>query len=271
MNKWLSTAFLVAPLVAAGYLFGMACERIGGAYQLILSPSTELLILLLWFLAAVGAIAVTAGLVAALLRPIWVAVVAFALSTLAICLGWQLTVGSGVLALAYLAAGAAYVAHVSSELSQRITFSARPVADGQGTLRLALILVACGTLYLSCAPQIRREAFSIPETYLDTLAGQMEKQIAAALPEGQRREAVQKFREEFRRMTDGLFERTIGRYERFMPLLLAASVFMTLVSIANLLAWVPSLALHIAFSLLAVLGITKVVTETREVERLVLA
>jgi len=98
-NKWLKFTFFTILLIGAGYFFGTICRQISQAYALILSPSGELLNLLLWLLIALGGLMVAAGLVAALLRPLWIGIVAIILSGLAMLLGWQVTVGSGVLIL----------------------------------------------------------------------------------------------------------------------------------------------------------------------------
>ena len=52
---------------------------------------------------------------------------------------------------------------------------------------------------------------------------------------------------------------------------IAASLFMSLVTIIRLLAWVPTAFLSIIFPLLAALGMTEVVSETQEVQRLVIS
>ena len=238
---------------------------------MIFSPSRELLDPLLWFLLALGAVAVTAGLVAALLRPVWIGIIAFALSGLTMLLGWQVTVGSGVLVLVYLLAASRYAVGVARELNQRIRFSVRPISEGQGMLLMALILVACGSLYLGYAAHIEQEGFSMPESYVEMFMEQMEKQIKAQAPAEERQEAVAEFREEFRLAVSEFFERTVKPYERFIPLAIAASLFMSLVTIIRLLAWVPTAFLSIIFPLLAALGMTEVVSETQEVQRLVIS
>ncbi|MCG2768460.1 MAG: hypothetical protein L6435_08775 [Anaerolineae bacterium] len=272
MSRWLKVAFFAVLLIGAGYFFGTICKQVGEAYQLVLSPSKELLNLLLWFLLAAGAMSVTAGLVASLLRPVGAAAIAFALSGLAMLLGWkvQVALSSGILMAAYLAAAFLYAGGVATELNERVRFSVRPISDGQGTLLMALILVACGSLYLGYAPHIEREGFSVPDFYIETFMQQMEKQIEARVPAEQRQEVVAGFREEFGRAIDGFFERTLKPYERFIPLFIAASLFMPLLTITRLLAWVPTLSLSLLFPLLKGLGVVSVVTETREVQRLVI-
>ena len=83
MNKWMKVALFTVPLVGAAYFFGALCGRFGTAYERILTPSTELLMLLLEFLLVSGVLLVCAGLVAVLLRPLWLAFAAFALSGVA--------------------------------------------------------------------------------------------------------------------------------------------------------------------------------------------
>jgi len=270
MSKWLKTAFLAALLMGAGYFFGTVCDQIGQAYELILFPSGKLLDLLLLFLLAMGAVIVTAGLVAALLRPVWVGIIAFGLSGSAMLLGWQVTLGSGILSLVYLLAASLYAVGVARELNQRIGFSVRPIGAGQGMLLMTLALVACSSLYFGYAAYIEREGFSLPESYIEMFMDQMEKQIKARVPAEEREEVVAEFRGEFRRTVDEFLESTVKPYERFIPLALAVSLLMPLVTITRLLAWVPTVILGVVFPLLTALGVTKVIRETREVQRLVI-
>jgi len=270
VSKWLKTAFLAGLLMGAAYYFGTICGQVGQAYELILSPSRELLSLLGRFLLAAGALAVTGGLVTALLRPVWVGIIAFVLSGATLLWGWEVTALSGILAAVYVVAGSLYAAGVARELEERISFSVRPIGEGQGTLLMALVLVACGSLYQGCAAQIEEEGFSIPESYIEMFMDQMEKQIEARLPEGEREQVLVEFRKEFPRAIDGFFERTVKPYERYIPLVLAAGVFMQLVTVTRLLGWVPTMVLSGVFPLLELLGVTEVTIETLDVERLVI-
>lgn len=270
MNKWLKVAVFGALLIGAGYFFGTICGQLGQTYKLILAPSGEILTPLFWFLLAWGAVMVTAGLVAALLRPVWVGLIAFALSALAMLLGWQVTMGSGILAFLYFLAAAVYARGVAGRLEERIKFSLRPLSEGQGTLLMALALVASGSLYLSYAAHIEREGFSIPGLFSEMVVGQMEKRIEAGVPAEARQEAVARLRGELSRAVDQSFAEAVKPYEGLIPIGLAAGSFVTLLTITRLLAWVPTLLLRIAFPLLRRLGVIQVVTETREVQRMTL-
>lgn len=97
----------------------------------------------------------------------------------------------------------------------------------------------------------------------------MEKQIVARVPIGGG-EVVVQFREEFQRSIDSFIDGTVKPYERYIPFALALSLFMPLVTITGLLTWVPALFLKVLFTLLTALGVVKTVTETREVQRLII-
>lgn len=269
MSKWVKATFFSVLLIGAGYYFGTICMQIDQVYKLILTPSMELLIQILWLLLSLSLVLVCAGLVAALIRPIWVGFIAFALSGLAVLFGWHISAITGILAFVYILAGVVYIRSVDGQLNQQIKFSVRPISQSQGILLTVLILVACGSLYLGYAEHIEREGFSIPESYIEILMELMEKQIVARVPIGGG-EVVIQFREEFQKMIDSFIEGTVKPYERYIPLAIALGLFMPLVTITGLLTWVPALLLKVLFALITALGVTKIVTETREVQRLII-
>ncbi|MBC8254271.1 MAG: hypothetical protein H8E35_09580, partial [Ardenticatenia bacterium] len=181
------------------------------------------------------------------------------------------TTVNGILVLVYVLAGSLYAVAVASALVQRIKFSVEPVTARQGTLPLAVILVACGSLYADAAAHVEREGFAIPRPLVEVFMQQMERQIEAQVPEQERQQVVTQFRQEFQRTLDEFYESTMKPYERFIPLAIAAGMFMSLVTISRLLVWVPALVLNFIFALLAALGITKTVAETRTVQRTVIS
>jgi len=332
MHKELKSAVFAVLLIAASYFFGGACERIGQGYELILFPSGEVLGLALRFFLAVGAVALTAGLVAALVRPLWACFIVFALSALAMLLGWELKASSGVLTAVYFIASLIYAQGIAGELDNLLSFSVGPMSQSQPVLLTTLIIVACGSLYFGYAAEIDREGFSIPPALVKMVMGRVEKEVSKLLPAAEGEEAIAKFREQFEGLLEqvekevgellpeavreatmaqfrGQLERalddmekeagkplqTVGReaviakfmdqfeeamkefveeairpYEQWIPRILAISLFTSLVTITRFLSWIPILALRVIFPLLTALGVTKVVTQTREVKRLTL-
>jgi hypothetical protein len=270
IGKWFKMLFFIILLIGTGYFFGTICKQIGQSYDLILFPSKELLILLLWLIIALFAIMVTSGLVAALVRPIWIGIIAFALSGLAMLVELQFTISNCILVLAYILILAFYYINVKKELNQRIKFSVRPISEGTAILSIVLIIVACGSLYFGYSAYINEEGFSIPEFYIEKLMEQMEKRIGEDLPASQRRSAVAKFREELDKLINNFTER-IKPYEKFIPIVISLGLFMPLVTITRLLSWIPAVILSIIFPLLKALRVTKIVSETKEVQRLIIS
>jgi MFS family permease len=245
-NKWLKFTFFAILLIGAGYFFGTICRQIGQAYDLILSPSGELLYLILWLLLSLGGLMVASGLVAALLRPLWIGIIAFILSGLAMLLGWrQVTIGNGILILGYLLVAFFYAFVVARELNERIRFSVRPISEGQNILLMVLILVICGSLYFGCVARIEKEGFSPPQFYIKMFMEQMEKQIEARVPAKERQEVITQFRKEFQRTVDEFFKSTVKPYEKYIPLAIIAVLFMPLVTVTRLLVWVPTLLMSL--------------------------
>lgn len=270
IGKWFKVSFFIILLIGTGYFFGTICKQIGQSYDLILSPSKELLILLLWFLLTLFAVLVSSGLVVALVRPIWTGVIAFALSGLAMLMGWDLTIGSCILVLIYILIAIFYTVSVAKEMTQRIKFSVSPISEGQAILTIALILLACGSLYFGYSEYIKEEGFSIPEFYIEKLMEQMEKRVGEELPPLQRRLAIAELREELNKMINNFTEQ-IKSYEKFIPIAISLGLFMPLVTITRLLSWIPAGILSIIFLLLKAIGITKIVSETKEVQHLIIS
>jgi len=261
-EKLLKMALFTALLIVASWFFGIWCGRFGQAYTLFFQPGREILELVLWLLLAIAVVAVTAGLVAALLRPLWVAMVAFALSALAMILGWQVGIGPAIWGLLYLLICLPYARGVTKELNERLRFSVEPVSRGLSLLFMALALVACGSLYLGYAAHIEKEGFTFPPPF---------KEMMTKMTIVQEKEsALAEMEEGFEEMWMGPLEEMIKPYERLIPVVVAIGIFMTLQTILGLLSWIPGLILAMIFPLLRITGVTKVMKETREVERVVI-
>ena len=75
---------LAVLLLLAGFLFGGACGRIHQQYDLVLLLDASFIQVLLFLLVAMAAAAIAGGLVAALVRPLWLCAVIFFLSSCSI-------------------------------------------------------------------------------------------------------------------------------------------------------------------------------------------
>jgi len=261
-------------LIAAGFLFGSACERINQQYYLILLLDRDFLYVLLSLLLAMATVAVTGGLVAVLVRPFWICIVAFAVSALAAFVAWELSPASGVAALIYLIASMLYARGVAGALDNRLKFSAEPISGSQSILLAGLAIAACASLYFGYAVEIEKRGFAFPLAMRDIISemtmAPMRAQIEAQtnLTSEEKDALLAQMMEGFEEQWMRPMEEMIQSYERFVPLMVAFMLFQVLAVINTLFSWIPIVILAIIFPILTGLGVTEKVIETREVERL---
>ena len=144
-------------------------------------------------------------------------------------------------------------------------------SEGQNILLMVFILMICGSLYFGCTAHIEQEGFLPPQFYIKMFMEQMEKQIEARVPAKERQEVITQLRKEFQHTVDEFFASTVKSYEKYIPLAIIAALFMPLVTITRLPTWVPTVLMSIIFPLLEALGVVKLISETREVQRLVIS
>jgi uncharacterized membrane protein len=213
MHRGLKSAVFAVLLISAGYYFGVVCERIGQSYSLVLSPSKEVLELALRFFLAMGAVVITAGLVIALVRPLWACFLIFALSALAMLLGWELKMSSIVLAAVYFIASLLYASGIAKELDNRLRFSVGPIWHSQPILLTTLVVVACGSFYFGYASEIERVGFSIPSAIIEMFTDRIEEEVIKLLPVVEGEEAIAGFREQL----EETLEQTAREAVEFLP------------------------------------------------------
>ena len=265
-SKLVKSVIFILLLIAASCFLGNICNQIGQLGDTIFSLSMDTLYLFLWLLLALTLVAITAGLVAALVRPLWMCFIAFALSGLAVLFIWGLNLISLVLAVIYLLAGLLYSQGVAKGLNERINFSVRPIRDNQTILLIVLIIAACALFYSGYSAQIESEGFTTPPFVIDMVMEIAEGQIegSANLTPQEKEQAITEFREQFEQQVEDM----IKPYQRLIPIGIAVSLLSILITILSLISWLPILILGAIFAILAACHVTKEVTETREVKRL---
>jgi len=178
-SKLVKTIIFVVLLVAASIYLGSTAHQIGQLGDAIFVFSMDTLYPFIWLLLALILVAISAGLVAALVRPLWICFIAFALASLAALFMWGLNMIGIVLAVLYLLAGLLYSRGVAKGLNERINFSVHPVKENQTILVIVLIIAACVLFYSGYAAQIEREGFTTPPFVINIVMGIAEGQIEA--------------------------------------------------------------------------------------------
>jgi hypothetical protein len=270
MNKWIKYAVLTLLLTGAGVFLGYTLGKMRGIYELLMSPSWGLCVMLLWVLAAVAAFAVAVGLVAAFLRPLWLAIVAYLIASLAMVLSLEISLVSGLIGLGLLIGSSLFTLNLRKEISQRIKFSVDAIGRAQGILFTTLILLICAIIYVDSADHISIQGFVIPEKYLQLIMQPMQQQVISSMPLEKQEEAKSMFEAQFRGMLDDLYQKWIIPYEKYLPLLIAVGVFSALKTIETFFSWIPSVLLQISLALLIKIKFLREISETREITRLVI-
>jgi len=167
------------------------------SYELILSPSEELLGKLLFLIISIGGVIVSAGIVAQLMKPYWIAVIAFLLSSLAIMAGWQqFTITAGIILLVYFVICCYAVIRVQLEQKERLHFSIRPYKDSLGLFSIALLIVACGSIFVGSKDIIDRNGFETPVSYMNLFMDPFKEQVLSQVPDDERAMVEEEFEEQ---------------------------------------------------------------------------
>lgn len=270
MTRWIKYSTITILLIGSGFLLGYVFKRIEGSYQLLFAPTWELFELLLWILAVMIAFAVSAGLVAALLRPIWIAIIVCLIASVVFILSWKFTIESGLIGLGLFIGTSIYTLAVQRGLNERIRFSVEPISIAQGILLTTLLLAISGSFYIVSAEQINKQGFVIPDKYMELFTKPMKQQILSNIPAEQREQAEAEFEAQFQSMMDTLYKDRIKPYEKYMPLLITIGIFFTLKTIESFVSWIPTILLQATFALLVSTKFVSELTETKEIQRLVL-
>jgi hypothetical protein len=265
-SKLVKTIVFVVLLVASSSYLGSIGGKIGQLGGAVLTLSIDAWYPFLWLLLALILVAVAAGLVAALVRPLRICFIAFALASLALLLFWGLNLIALILALLYLLAGLLYSRGVAKGLGERIRFSVHPIEEHRSALAIILVVAVCVLFYAGYAAQIEREGFKTQSFFMDIAMEVTERQIGAMpdLTLQQKDQAIAEFQQLFEQQ----IEDTLKPYQKLIPIAVALVLLGILTTIVRLFSWFPALILKAIFTILTAYHVTSTVTETREVERL---
>jgi hypothetical protein len=274
-KKRIETAWLVKVIVfgillaGAGAFFGLALKWAGNGY-VHLVPGTwgqwEAIQLGLCVMGSFAAVAVTAGFVAILIRPFWVAALCFLVSSLSLFLAFEISILSLVMALIYFVMGLIYLAGVRTEIAHRIRFSVWQIRSSQTVLLVILVALACTSLYFGYANKINKEGFRLTDEGISSIVKYADDYIIdKILPEGVNKEQILL---ELRSYLDNDLQDDMVSYQGYVPMGFAAIAFSVLMLATFVLSWLPLLILSLIFFLLLRLKLVKRKAHPVEVTRL---
>ncbi len=269
-KKWLKYAFFTLIHLLTSFFLGRMCNQLSLSYELILSPSIELLEKLIYLLLSIGGVIISAGIVALLMKPLWISAAAFLLSSLAILFGWQqFSIQVGIILLVYFLI-CCYAAHgVHVEQKEYIHFSTKPFKDSLSLFSIALLIVACGSIFVGSKDAIDRNGFEIPASYLEIFMNPFKEQALSQVPYTEHKKFEEEFEGQMQEMMDGFTEK-IKPIEKYIPLIIGAMFLMPLLTVNQILSSIWLLVLRVVLKIFTAAGIVKIVTETRDVEKAII-
>jgi hypothetical protein len=271
MGRVLKIGLLTLPLIAAAWFFGMVCRRLEAGHLLLALTLRDLLPLLRDLVLALAALALTSGIAALLFQPLWIAGVAFALSGLALLLGWGVTMPHALLTLLFVLAGLGHSALTQRDLSQRTHFSVASAALSQLGLLVVLAAIAAGALYMGAAGYIREQGFSIPEQYSSEFAERLASRAAAPFPSLIQEQVYNTVRSYAEQLLTEELKQLMKPVSPYVPVAAALALFLPLLAVCCVLALLALPVLWLLLVLLKAVGVTRVSTQTIEAERLALS
>jgi len=269
-TPWLKVGLLDTLLMGAAYYFGLQCRELSTAYQLLSPPFGGFLALLRLLLLALGAVAVMAGIAAALFRPLWVSLAAMLFSGVALLQGLGYSQNALLLASGYVVIALAYALWVHRELNERVHFSLAAIALVQSLLLFALLGVAVGGFYLGYEQEIGRAGFSIPAQYRNQIATELAERVSAGFPQLFQEAVREGVNQQAQDLLTVQLAQVLKPMQHLIPIAAAGLLLLGLLVITLLLSWIPLLVIGLSLIILQVVGIVQVASETRVVKRMVL-
>ena len=269
-KKWLKYGVFIFIHLATSYFLGRMCDQLSLSYELIMSPSKELLEMLLFLLLSLGGVIISTGIVTLLMKPLWISAVVFLLSSLAILFGWQrFTIQVGIILLVYFLI-CCYAAHgVNVEQKERIHFSTKPFKDSLSIFSIALLIVACGSIFIGSKDAIDRNGFEIPASYMEIFMDPFKEQALSQVPYYERSQVEEEFEKQMQGMMDGFTEQ-IEPFEKYIPLIIGVMFLTPLLTVNQVLSSIWLIVLQVVIKIFTTVGIIKIVTETRDVEKAII-
>jgi hypothetical protein len=278
VGYFLKTAVCILALLGSMVAFDFVCKDLADSYLLLIVPSWSATgMWFVWFGVTALLVAVTAGVMAVLVRPLWVAAIAMLLAgaSFPLILGPdRTTIGSAVVFVLIMVLFLTYVSH---QLKNQIHFSTHPLSDMKLlllSLLFAFVSVAFGLGYAADAetrgfiipPEIRAPLTeTVIRLYGSTVESQASKQN---LPPAQVAEVKKMARTQVQTMVDGA-EAGLRQWKPYAAGVLGILLFLTLTTLL-LFGFVPILIAWIVIWFLRATGFVRTETETIDVTHLTL-
>jgi hypothetical protein len=275
MSSIVKNAVFILMLIGAYVLLGMTCNRVQSHYGDLFPLGSASLNLVIWVFGSILLSMLISGLVVVLVRPFWIIVLGFFLSSLAMFLAWGINIYSAIASLIYFLIAIRFSRTVVNEIKDRLNFSVKPIQQEQKLLLFGLALMIGAGFAFGFKEAASKSGELIPPAYkqkiTDSITNVVQKQLEKQSDLGQVESAT--VLQGMQQGVDKLWTQAdtlLKPYASFLPFVLGILLVWLLFTLLNLIAWITPLLLNGIIPLLKAIGVTHEVVETKDVRRLVL-
>lgn len=301
-TPWIKIAVSGILLILVHVLFGMLLNRAWREYELLFFPGLKIFALIFWIFFDLFLVTIFAGIFGALVRPTWIIILGFFVSSIVMFFAWGIDIFSAVSSIIYFFITIFYSLFVVRELNNRIRFSVRPMSEGQRSLLFGLILLISISFAFGYLDDSKKRNFVIPPKYkemilnvvLPQLTGGLTSQIEGQIG-GQLNELTSQVPPELQGeleeqgMSEGIegllpfddlgkeveklwvdAESFLKPFRQLIALGFGLLTFLVLETTMALISWIIPLVLMIIFPILKVFGMAKEFKKMEEIKKLVL-
>ncbi len=159
------------PFIFASILFATVCSVFYSSQEVIFAFNGSLALLLIFLIATVTILAVTASLVAMLVRPISFALLFLAVSGVVVAISVKGGAAFSLLAFSgYFVAGSLYFMSVKKEITSRINFTTSALRKGQGFFIIVIMTVVALNFGLGYRDDSQEKDYIIPPIIRESVA-----------------------------------------------------------------------------------------------------
>src|SRR3989344_4137283 len=249
---WLKVVCFTLLLLASAFYFGTSLQQLSQIHDFPLPPFKEYLSWFVPFLISFSLLLLFSGLVAALIRPIWLPMIAFALAALALLLGWGISETAAMLVGSYLLICLLYTYSLKKGIQIRIRFVPTLAIRKQKLLALMLILLTSSSLFLGYTDFLKTREVTPADLEQTRFIHEAAAEyiIPKDLPAKQKEQKKKDFIGGTKEIFDQGANATLVAAKTYLPITLATLLFSILFLVAIVLIFLLYFVFFILFKLL---------------------
>ena len=275
MSLFVKTVVFILLLIGAHLILGIMCSQLQHQSASSFPNGKATLNLLLWTVGSILLVLLIGGFVTTFIRPFWILSIGYFLSSLALLVGWGVNIYLAITSLLYFLIAIYFSYIVVKEIKERVSFSVKPIQQGQNLLVLGLTLLIGVSFALGYQEAMRQSGEVIPSAYkqkiFDSITLRMQDNLnkeseTSPIENAMIMQQMQQGLEELWIQADAMLK----PYSSYIPFIFGGLLICVLNPLLGIIAWLPPRLLFRIVQLLKAIGVVREVIEVKETKQLVL-